>query len=167
MDKKKNIIVVIIVILLVIVAVALGIFITNRKTSEQLAIENYKSKEPEPEPEKPKLEIIDLNSKTRPIAVVVNNTPVAVKVQQGLNNAYIVYEFPTEGGTSRLMALFKDIESEKIGSIRSARIQYLDYVLENDAIYVHHGKSPQAQSDFSALKIDRIEIDNDILKIKL
>ena len=31
---------------------------------------------------------------------------------------------------------------------------------ENDAIYVHHGQSPQAQSDFSKLGIDRIVADN-------
>ena len=34
-----------------------------------------------------KVDIIDINSKTRPLAVSVNNTPVAVKVQTGLNRA--------------------------------------------------------------------------------
>ena len=42
------------------------------------------------------IDIIDVNSKTRPFAVSVNNTPVAVQVQTGLNKAYIVYELPTE-----------------------------------------------------------------------
>ena len=36
------------------------------------------------------VDIIDVNSKTRPFAVSVNNTPVAVQVQTGLNKAYIV-----------------------------------------------------------------------------
>ena len=58
------------------------------------------------------------------------------------------------------MALFMDQNTTRIGSIRSARHYFLDYALENDAIYVHHGQSPQAQSDFSTLGIDRIVADN-------
>ena len=57
---------------------------------------------------KEKVDIIDINSKTRPIAIMVNNTPVAVKVQNGVSDAYLVYEVPTEFYTSRLMALYKD-----------------------------------------------------------
>ena len=58
------------------------------------------------------------------------------------------------------MALFMDQNTTRIGSIRSARHYFLDYALENDAIYVHHGQSPQAQNDFSALGVDRIVADN-------
>ena len=53
-----------------------------------------------------------------------------------------------EGGLTRYMALFLDQNTERIGSVRSARHYYLDYALENDAIYVHHGQSPQAAADF-------------------
>ena len=56
------------------------------------------------------------------------------------------------------MALFLDQNTERIGSIRSARHYFLDYALENDAIYVHHGQSPQAKRDFTALGIERIEV---------
>ena len=58
------------------------------------------------------VDIIDVNSKTRPFAVSVNNTPVAVQVQTGLNKAYIVYELPTESYTCRLLALFKVEDSD-------------------------------------------------------
>lgn len=58
------------------------------------------------------IDIIDVNSKTRPFAVSVNNTPVAVQVQTGLNKAYIVYELPTESYTCRLLALFKVEDSD-------------------------------------------------------
>jgi hypothetical protein len=58
------------------------------------------------------------------------------------------------------MALFMDQDTARIGSIRSSRHYYLDYALENDAIYVHHGQSPQALSDFSTLGVDRIEVSN-------
>lgn len=74
----------------------------------------------------------------------------------GLNKAYLVYEIVAEGGITRLMALFKGQEIEKIGPIRSSRHYYLDYALENDAIYVHYGWSPQAESDIKSLSINNI-----------
>ena len=48
-----------------------------------------------------------------------------------------------EGGETRLMPIFKGKSLEKIGPIRSARHYFLDYAMENDAIYVHYGQSPQ------------------------
>ena len=124
------------------------------------------SKKPEPikeeeKKEEPKLKIVDLSSTSRPYAIMINNISTARPLQSGLQDAYIIYEFIVEGGLTRYMALFLDQNTERIGSVRSARHYYLDYALENDAIYVHHGKSPQAQSDFSLLKGDRIEVDND------
>ncbi len=112
------------------------------------------------EPEEKKLQIVDVNSNSRPYAVMINNINVARPLQSGLQDAYIIYEIIVEGGITRYMALFLDQDTERIGSIRSARHYFLDYALENDAIYVHHGQSPQAQSDFSKLDIDRIVVDN-------
>lgn len=95
-----------------------------------------------------KVDIINIDSKTRPYAIVVNNTPVAVKVQTGLNKAYLVYEIPTEGNTSRLMALYKDVDEDlTVGTIRSSRHNFIDYALESDAIYVHYGWSHYAEDD--------------------
>lgn len=102
--------------------------------------------------------IVDENSKTRPFAVMINCHNHALP-QAGLNDAYIVYELMVEGGITRMMALFKDVESAKIGSIRSARTQYLDYALENDAIYVHAGGANDALSDIRTLGIDDIDVD--------
>jgi len=105
-----------------------------------------------------KVDIIDINSNTRPYAVVVNNTPVAVKVQEGLNKAYLVYEIPTEGNTSRLMALYKDIEEDLvIGTIRSARHNFIDYALESDAIFCCFGWSHYAEDDLKAGRIDYLQ----------
>lgn len=50
--------------------------------------------------------------------------------QVGLNSAYSVYEIIVEGGETRLMALFKGVDLEKIGPVRSARHYFLDYALE-------------------------------------
>lgn len=107
-----------------------------------------------------KLKIVDENSTSRPYAVMINNINVARPLQSGLQDAYIMYEMIVEGGITRYLALFLDTNTERIGSIRSARHYYLDYALENDAFYVHHGQSPQAQSDFSSLGVDRIVVDN-------
>lgn len=91
----------------------------------------------------------------RPIAVMIDNHKAALP-QGGLNNAYIVYEIIVEGGESRLMAVFKGQDLDKIGPVRSSRHYFLDYALENDAIYVHYGWSPQAQSDISSLGVNNI-----------
>lgn len=110
--------------------------------------------------EEKKLKIVDLSSNTRPYAVMINNHPSARQNHAGLQDAYLIYEMIVEGGMTRYMAVFKDKDTAKIGSVRSSRHYFLDYALENDAIYVHHGQSPQAQRDFSALNIDRIVVDN-------
>ena len=102
------------------------------------------------------IEVIDLDSDSRPYAVMINNNSAVWRYQSGMNDAYIVYEMLVEGGITREMALFKDKETAKIQSIRSSRHYFLDYALENDAIYVHWGWSPQAQSDISTLKINNI-----------
>ena len=105
-----------------------------------------------------KLNIVNEESKSRPYAVMINNVEGARKLQSGLQDAYMVYELMVEGGITRYLALFLDQTTERIGSIRSARHYYLDYALENDAIYVHHGYSPQAREDWSKLGVDRIEV---------
>ena len=91
----------------------------------------------------------------RPIAVMIDNHKGALP-QAGLNDAYLVYEIIVEGGESRLMALFKGVDIDQIGPVRSSRHYFLDYALENDAIYVHFGWSPQAQSDIKKLGVNNI-----------
>ena len=91
----------------------------------------------------------------RPIAVMIDNHSGAWP-QANLDKAYMVYEIIVEGGETRLMALFKGQNLDKIGPVRSSRHYFLDYALENDAIYVHHGWSPQAQSDIKTLGVNNI-----------
>lgn len=91
----------------------------------------------------------------RPIAVMIDNHKSAMP-QANLSEAYLVYEAIVEGGETRLMALFKGKDLAKIGPVRSSRHYFLDYALENDAIYVHFGWSPQAQTDIKKLGVDNI-----------
>lgn len=111
----------------------------------------------EPKVEEKKLTIIDEESKSRPYAIIINNLPSAMKVQAGLDQAYMIYEFPIEGGYSRSLALFKDKTTNKIGTIRSARQNYIDYALENDAIFVHWGGNHPAYDVIKETKVTDID----------
>ena len=102
-----------------------------------------------------KIKIVDQLSKSRPVAVMINNNHAAWP-HAGLSDAYITYEIIAEGGITRLMAVFKDKDTAKIGSVRSSRPYYLDFALENDAIYVHFGYSEDAKNDISSLGVDNI-----------
>lgn len=78
---------------------------------------------------------------SRPIAVIFNNTKVAVP-QSGISKADVIYEAPMEGGDVRLMGIFQDYSNlEKIGSVRSARTYFIAFMLEYDAIFAHYGKA--------------------------
>lgn len=122
--------------------------VANSKNSENLEEELKKEKVPEK-----KINIF--NGNERPIAVMIDNHSGAWP-QAGLQKAYMVYEIIVEGGETRLMALFKGVDVEKIGPVRSSRHYFLDYAMENDAIYVHYGWSPQAESDIKTFKIQNI-----------
>ncbi|NLV89971.1 MAG: DUF3048 domain-containing protein [Tenericutes bacterium] len=102
-----------------------------------------------------KLKIIDLDSNTRPIGVMIDNVKGAWP-QAGLEEAYLIYDISVEWGLTRLFAIFKDSNANYIGPVRSARHYYLDYAMENDVIYTHHGQSPQALRDLSVYKINHV-----------
>ena len=155
----KNIGTKILVIILIILIIGFGAllvikFMKDKPTNNELSVNEITNedktstiveiKEPE-----------TFKGTDRPIAVMIDNNKYAMP-QAGLNDAYLVYEIIVEGGETRLMALFKGVDLEKIGPVRSARHYFLDYALENDAIYVHFGWSPQAQSDISKLKVNNI-----------
>lgn len=149
-----------IVVLILLLAIGAGCYYVLGKDKTEKTSESSKGKNKSKKQEEYKLQVVDINSKSRPFAVMINNIGVARPVQCGLQDAYLIYEIIVEGGITRYMALFKDSNADCIGSIRSSRHYYLDYALENDAIYVHHGQSPQAQDAFTngvnGVKIDRI-----------
>lgn len=95
-------------------------------------------------------------SSVRPVAVMIDNDDNSARPQIGLEDAYLIYEIIVEGGASRIMALFKDYNIDKVGPVRSSRHYFLDYALENDAIYAHAGWSPQAQGDIPRLGVNNI-----------
>ena len=156
LNKKTKIILwSVLVVLLIALVVLFFVFGTGKKNLVDKQEEEVKTEEPEttPEPEVPKVQIIDLDSKSRNVAVMINNIRTVWGYQSGLQDAYLIYEMIVEGGYTRLMAIYKDKMPERIGSVRSARPYYLDYALENDALYIHFGGSDQALRDVRTLGI--------------
>ncbi len=149
--KKTKIIGIILGIVLIIGVIGVTVWMVSKSSKTEDT-----EKEPEVELPVPKLQIVDEDSNSRPIAVMINNHAQARRNHAGLQDAYVVYEMIVEGGLTRLMAIFKDQDTERIGSVRSSRHNYLDYALEHDAIYVHFGWSPKAESDIKALGINNI-----------
>ena len=134
-----------IIIILIIGVLALGGMILAKymNSEKEVQTDNNQTVEQKQEEVIKKLQIVDEDSKSRPYAVMINNNHAAWP-QCGVQDAYLVYEIIAEGGISRMMALYKDQDTAKIGSIRSARHYFIDYAQENDAIFVHCGGSPQA-----------------------
>lgn len=160
-DQKKKVLkitIIVLAILLVLAIVGLTVYFC-------LTYKNIKTVE-EPKAEQEETMVVDLqepepksvqiySGDQRPVAVMIDNN-VNAWPQYSLNKAYAVYEILVEAGETRLMALFKNADVDAIGPIRSSRHYFLDYALENDAIYAHLGWSPQAQSDISSMGVNNI-----------
>lgn len=150
LKNKKVLLSIIVVVILLLVG--LFVFLNTKKNPNK----DYAKDDKTTTTTTKKVNIVNEESKSRPYAVMINNVGGARKLQSGLQDAYMVYEMMVEGGITRYLALFLDQTTARIGSIRSARHYYLDYALENDAIYVHWGWSPQAQSDIKTLGVNNI-----------
>lgn len=154
--KKKGtkILIIVLIVLIIIAGVLLAVKIVKDKNSVEVANSdniNVNQTSEQGEVKRPKTFAGD----TRPIAVMIDNNINAMP-QAGLQEADLVYEIIVEGGETRMMIVLKDKDLDRVGPIRSSRHYFLDYALENDAIYVHYGWSPQAQSDISKLGVNNI-----------
>lgn len=158
--KKKNLILTVVAVVVLVLGGVL-IYSYNNQGNSDTTKPNVIKRAIEKITEKEKtVKVIDVNSNTRPFAVMINNVDAVWGYQSGLNEAYLVYEMLAEGGIPREMAVFQTRNVPKIQSIRSSRHYYLDYALENDAIYVHWGWSPQAESEIRYTGVDGVGIDN-------
>ena len=83
-------------------------------------------------------------ARQHPIAVMVDDHADA-RPQAGFNAASVVWQAPAEGGVPRYMLVFQDSVPDSVGPIRSARQYYIEWASELNAMYVHHGGSPQAK----------------------
>ena len=78
--------------------------------------------------------------------------------QEGLCSGDIYYECAAEGGITRLMMLVSDYENlGTVGSIRSSRDYFVDFLANHDALYVHAGGSEQAYAKISWRGIENMD----------
>ena len=152
-SKKKNKTIIFILILLIIVAGGTLAYKIVKDNESTQATNSEENKILTATIDEKKVKVFSGND--RPIAVMIDNHSDAWP-QAGLQDAYMVYEIIVEGGETRLMALFKGVDVEKIGPVRSARHYFIYYAMENDAIYTHFGQSPQAESDIKKYRINDI-----------
>lgn len=95
------------------------------------------------------------NYNRRPIAVMLS-TDAVTRPLSGISQADIVIEMPViTGSITRMMAVFGCETPDEIGSVRSARHDFIPLVMGLDAIYAHWGGS-----HFALEKLDKGIMDN-------
>jgi len=100
--------------------------------------------------------ILEEREFVRPVAVVINNHSRALP-QSGIAAANIIYEVLAEGNITRLVAIFHEYMPERVGPVRSTRDYFVDFALNSDAIFVHHGGSPSGYARLRNLGIDNFD----------
>ncbi|HOZ53807.1 MAG TPA: DUF3048 domain-containing protein [Bacilli bacterium] len=154
MDKLKKLKIVII-ILSILIVISIAVLLYFELSTDGGVLNKIKKTTTTTTTTKTPLQIYDEESDARPFGVMIDNVPAAFP-QAGVQDAFMIYEMTVEGGLTRLFAVFKDVNVTKIGPVRSARHNYLDYALENNAIYVHYGFSDRALVDLRALSINNL-----------
>ncbi|MDO5014582.1 MAG: DUF3048 domain-containing protein [Clostridia bacterium] len=93
----------------------------------------------------------------RPIAISINNAYPA-RPQWGFDSPDVVIEGLAEGGVTRMLWLYADVNKiPKAGSIRSARIDFVELAENFDSIFVHWGCSDTAQAMMRRNNTDHID----------
>jgi len=136
-----------------------SISISNNGTASP-PVSGLPSVPPEVELKSPLSGLACANAKRRPIAVILAGDPVA-RPLAGLSEADMVFNMPViTGSITRLMAVFVCNSPKEIGSVRSARHDYIELARGLDAIFAHWGGS-----HFALDKLNKGIIDNlDALK---
>jgi len=97
------------------------------------------------------------NYNRRPIAIMLATDPVT-RPLSGISQADMVIEMPViTGSITRLMAIYGCETPEEIGSVRSARHDYIPLAMGLDAIYAHWGGSHFALDKLNAGIMDNID----------
>lgn len=97
-------------------------------------------------------------SANRPIMVMLNNIKQALP-QSGNGQADVIYEILEEGGITRMLAVYQDINqvTGNLGTIRSTRPYYVDLVAGMDGILVHAGGSGAAYDLIEELGVTEVD----------
>jgi hypothetical protein len=89
---------------------------------------------------------------------MLDNLAIGARPQVNLDKADLVFEAVAEGGITRFLAIYWRSDPGVIESVRSARVYYLDWAAELDAIFVHWGRaSSNGPADVTSA-ISRLDI---------
>jgi hypothetical protein len=156
MTTKSKIKLTLIIVLLVIVIVGGFLFWKSTKSVEI----NNSNQEPESNQERKISSITGIeceNYNQRSIAVMLAEDPIT-RPLSGVAAADLVIEMPViTGSITRMMAVFQCDLPEEIGSVRSARHDFIPLALGFDAIYAHWGGSHFALDKLDAGIIDNLD----------
>ena len=153
---KKKAIIVVFAILIIACGVLIALkFMTQDDGEEKTNLNNLFNGNSSNVENKKDEEVKIYSGNERSIAVVIDNVGDAVP-QTGLNDAAIVYEMVVEGGLTRFLAIYKGVNIDTIGPVRSARPCLIDYAIENDSIFTHFGYSQRAITDIYELGINNV-----------
>jgi hypothetical protein len=156
MTTKSKIKLSLIIVLLVVVIVGGFLF---WKATKSVEIVNS-NQEPENNEEVKTSSITGMeceNYNQRPIAVMLAEDPIT-RPLSGIADADLVIEMPViTGSITRMMAVFQCDLPDEIGSVRSARHDFIPLALGLDAIYVHWGGSHFALDKLDAGIIDNLD----------
>lgn len=94
----------------------------------------------------------------RPLSVKIENS-AASRPQTGLGSADVVYESVTEGGITRLNAIFQSQMPKTVGPVRSARLSDIWIVPQYHALFVFSGASRQVNSAIKAARLPNLSED--------
>jgi len=93
----------------------------------------------------------------RPIAVMLSSDPEA-RPLSGVGQADMVFEMPvTPNGITRLMAVYQCQDPKELGSIRSARLDFIPLAQGVDAILAHWGGEQAALAELDAHVMDNVD----------
>jgi hypothetical protein len=98
------------------------------------------------------LKVEESMAKRHPLGVVIENHPDA-RPQSGLDKAEIVYEAITEGGITRLMAIYGPQDAKELGPVRSARTFFVTWIQEYDGYFAYAGQSKDGGAQIIADKV--------------
>lgn len=93
----------------------------------------------------------------RPVAIMINNIKKCLP-QDNITAGDMYYECAAEGGITRIMMLTSNYDKlGVVGSVRSSRDYFVDFLANHDAIYVHAGGSEMAYDKILWRGIDNLD----------
>lgn len=97
------------------------------------------------------------NAKNRPVAVMVSSDE-ETRPLSGIEEADLVFEMPVvDNGVTRMMAVFQCYQPKEIGSVRSARSDFIPWVQGLGAVYAHWGGERDALKKLTSGIVDNID----------